>query len=411
MLNQPNDSPLPTPTRNRPSRIRILAVLASMAVASRGLADAGDRHRIDHTVGLTETQRSAIRELESVVAEAIGPETIPGVALSIVTPDGVVWARAYGHADIEADRPVTLDTPFGIGSISKTFIGAALMTEIERGTVTLEQPVNEVLPFRLVNPRAPGQIEVRHIVTHSSGIRDHRKTYPNSYADGDPDPNFGRWLEAYLTPDGAHYNARGNFLAATPGERQHYSNIGATVGALIVEHVSGKPYRDLVRERLFDPLGMVNTGFMISDFPADTIAVPYERAGKSLQRLNLFGYPTYPDGQIRASVLDLSRYLQMLMSQGQFNDRAVLAPESVERLLSVVLEDASADERFGVYWVVGENGSAQHSGGDPGIAAVVGFNRDRGVGFALAINTDDLREYQRVVGRRLSATLKTFPLE
>ncbi len=96
------------------------------------------------------------------------------------------------------------------------------------------------------------------------------------------------------------------------------------------------------------------------------------------------------------------------LSAGRFDQRRVLQPEFVEQMLSELLPGAAEGETFGVYWVLGDNRSAQHGGRDPGISAQVGFYRNRGIGFVMLLNTDDAAN--KVVGRKLSAALKTFSL-
>ncbi|MEM9596440.1 MAG: serine hydrolase domain-containing protein [Acidobacteriota bacterium] len=396
-------------TQNNPRLAKRAFVSTLLALgASVAFGSAAPRLEIPISAGLTDDQVSAIQSLDGAVSAAQPESAVPGMSLVLVSAEGPLWAKAYGVADADTDRPVTLDTPFGIGSISKTFIGAALMTEIEGGRVTLDHNINDVLPFEIRNPRVDGPpIQVRHIVTHTSGIQDHPKTYGGSYADGDPDPDFGAWLKSYLTPGGEHYSARGNFLKAAPGTRQEYSNIGATVGALVVEHVSGTPYRRVVEKRIFEPLGMRNTGFMIADFPADTIATPHQ--GRKQKTLDLFGYPTYPDGMIRSSALDLANYLQMLLDGGRFAGRRVLKEGSVETLLAEVPTEADG-KPYGVYWVTDEHRAAKHSGGDPGIVAFVGLNRDRGVAFALLFNSDEIEALFKTLREPLQKALESFPL-
>ncbi len=205
----------------------------------------------------TPEQMAAIAALTTTLEGAMEGSPSPGLAVALVNEHGAIWSRGFGYADLERKRPVTAETPFLLASVSKTFIAAAMMTEVEAGRLDLEQPANDVLPFQVENPwRVGPEIRVWHLASHTSSIRDNYRFLDPSYAPGDPTIAMDDWIESYLVPGGKRYRKRKSFLQTVPGTRYEYSNIGAALGAVVVEETSGIPYRALVRQRIFEPLDM-----------------------------------------------------------------------------------------------------------------------------------------------------------
>lgn len=167
---------------------------------------------------------------------------LPGISVAVVREGKPVYVKGFGYADLEHRVPATPDTVFRIASVTKMFVATALMMLVEEGKVALDEPVTKYLSDA---PREWDGITVRHLVTHTSGLADVWDV-----------PQQSR--PAVL--DGA---AIVKTLAAVPppykpGERYEY-NHGATLVGVVVERVSGKPFAQFLKERVFDPLGMKST--------------------------------------------------------------------------------------------------------------------------------------------------------
>ena len=121
-------------------------------------------------------------DLTDVLNDIFQDSQFPGFAVSVVQNNEVVYQQAFGQADIAQDRPFTNQTLQPIGSISKTFIGAALVKAMEQGYFTLETDINELLPYTLYNPKQPEAIiRIEHLVTHTSGLLDNNEDYLSAY--------------------------------------------------------------------------------------------------------------------------------------------------------------------------------------------------------------------------------------
>ena len=262
---------------------------------------------------------------------------IPGMAAAVVVDGDVVWAKGFGYADLGTKQPVTPDTLFVMASVSKTMVAAALMHAVEHGRLSLDADINTILPFPVRNPHFPdAAITARHLATHSSGIVDNDKFYgsPASYHFGGDNPiSLGAFLAAYLTPGGEFYDGKENFSNNAPGSKWQYSNVSAGLAGYVVESASGMPFDAYCRKYIFDPLGMVNTGWHQRDVDMSRHATPYANLEGEFVPYRHYGLATWPDGGLRTTVLDLGRFVGMIMEGGSLHGVSIMKPSTVQAML------------------------------------------------------------------------------
>lgn len=169
---------------------------------------------------------------------------IPGAAVAVVQNGKVVRMKGYGVATLEFNVPVTTETVFEIGSVSKQMTAAGIMLLVQDGKVLLDEKISKYLPN---TPEAWSSVTVRHLLTHTSGVK--------SYSSLD-----GFSLSERMTLNDFIKKLSPHPLEFTPGEKNIYSNSGFNLLAYIIETQSGKKYMDFMRERIFVPLGMTKTG-------------------------------------------------------------------------------------------------------------------------------------------------------
>ena len=175
----------------------------------------------------------------------------------LVAKDGqVILANGYGLADREKGQPVTVDTVFTIGSITKQFTAAAILKLEMQGKLSTSDRIGKY--FKNV-PRDKRKITLHHLLTHSAGLR------------SDFGPDFQE-----MTRDMIVERAMNGDLKFDVGERYFYSNAGYSLLGVIVEIVSGQSYEVYLAETLFGPAGMSDTGYRLPDWPAKRMAVGYE---------------------------------------------------------------------------------------------------------------------------------------
>ncbi len=178
----------------------------------------------------------------------------------LVAKDGeVALAKGYGLADRERGIPVTTDTVFTIGSITKQFTAAAIMKLQEDGRISVEDPIRKHLREL---PRSKRGVTIHHLLTHTSGLR---RDFGGDFAKMSSEKMVERF---------------GAFeLESEPGVVHDYSNPGYSMLGILVERLSGRGYEQYLRDTLFEPLGMLDTGYLIPDWDKDRMAHGYTESG------------------------------------------------------------------------------------------------------------------------------------
>ena len=203
------------------------------------------------------------QELEKIYAR----EYINGFSVAIVNQDGVLYEKGFGYSNIKANKKYTNNTIQNIASISKTFIGIALLKAQELGKLNLEDPINKYLPFDVSNPHFPNeQITIRQLATHTSSIKDPSRYEKNGYIlkeaenkEAKVNRNFrspsekmvlDEFLKNILSQDGKWYK-KNNFLKIKPGAIFEYSNVAAGLAALIIEKATNQSFNKFTNEYIW----------------------------------------------------------------------------------------------------------------------------------------------------------------
>ena len=352
--------------------------------------------------------------------------SIPGIAISIVNKDKILYQKEFGYADVAKKTPYTQHTIHNIGSTSKTFIGIALMQLVEQGKLTLDTEVNDLLPFKISNPYHPTEaITIRQLATHTSSIRDRNFNYGlRAYVSDDTAKgnrkglpliykiqfkrmqkneviSLNQFLENTLSKKGKWYKKK-NYYKTAPGTTEHYSNIGAALAGYLVELVTGEPYADYVVNHILQPLGMKSTAWNMDKLNPNLFAKRYVN-GKVVPNYQLL---TYPDGALISSIADLNIYL-MAMIKGYYGGNELLSAASYKEMMSNQYERTplsksivKTEGRSGIFWDIFAKkgkGDIGHNGSDPGILTFMYFDPVSGIGCLLKTNTDSEDENIKAV--------------
>ena len=334
--------------------------------------------------------------LDSLVTSQMADAGIMGLGAAVIVDRQVVWMKGYGFADWQRTRPFTPTTIMNVGSIAKPFVGVAMMRAVQEGKLSLDEDINKYLPFRVVNPYHPEErITLRHLATHTSGITDRWEVYSATYHYGGDSPEpLGHFLEQYFTPGGKSYS-RDNFLDARPGARRDYSNIGAGLAGYIVERAFGEPLNVYTRKHIFTPLQMTGTGWFLSEVDLANHSTLFVSQNGHVIPIPLYGGTTYPDGGVRTSVTDLSKFFVALLNGGESQGVRILDAGMAAEMQRFQFTDANRPENYpaeegnsGLFWRTKLNGTrVGHGGNDPGLQAEMLSDLDKKVGVVLISNT------------------------
>ena len=240
----------------------------------------------------TASAQSRKLSVDSYVRGEMAKLHIPGAAVAVLRNGKTELIKGYGVANIERNFTVTPNTIFQIASTTKPFTAMAVMMLVEDGKVSLDEKASRYLPWL---PPLYAEVTVRHLLTHTSGVnRDVRTANVDNF-----------------TPD--EFKRRFNAAPASfkPGERWEYSNNGYILLGMIIEAVSGKSYGDFLRQRVFRPLGMKNTGYNEPPGAAKNRAIGYDWQENAYKPSPYF-HGGYSGGGLISSVADLAKWAQAL---------------------------------------------------------------------------------------------------
>lgn len=316
----------------------------------------------------------------------------PGFAVAVVGPTGILYEHGFGFANKELRTPYTPATVQGVGSVSKTLIGVALLQAVAAGLLRLDQPVNELLPFTVVNPYFPKQaITLRHLATMTAGLTDDQRFYnKHAYAKGTSSPlSSAEYLRCTLSPRGPWYSRR-RFLPHAPGTYYAYSNESAALAALALEKATGQSYAELTRAHILRPLGLTDSGWSYAEVAATPLAILYDQRGRPLSP---YYTVTYPDGGLMTSAHSLARYLHAIIDPGAPGAPLPLAAR--DSLLRPQFSAAhpprhldAAEPNQALFWAHRRNGTVGHTGGDTGLSSFLFFDPVTRVGKIFITNTE-----------------------
>jgi len=344
-----------------------------------------------------QTQNAKKSSIDSFIEKQMNESGMVGLAAAIIVNKKVVWTKGYGYADRDNKAPFTPNTIMNIGSISKTITGASLMHAVEEKRVSLDEDINSYLPFKVINPFLPNErITLRNLATHTSGITDRTPIYESTYYYGGDSPEpLGEFLRNYFEPNGKYYS-KDNFLKVKPGSYREYSNIAAGLAGYIVEVTTGEKLDEYSKRHIFRPLKMNDTGWFLSEIKLANHSKLYNRQGDITKPIQLYGLTTYPDGGVRTSVSDLSKFFICLLNAGDYKGARILKKKSVEEMLTFQYTALNKPENIelneinsGIFWATKRNVTRiGHAGTDPGVRTEMLSDLSKEVGVILFVNTD-----------------------
>ena len=298
--------------------------------------------------------------LDAAIEAQMQKHELPGIAVTIIDGDDVVYTQGYGRAG--RSRPMTAGTQMFIGSQSKSFTALAVAQLADQGILDLDTPVQSYIPwFRVADEAASQQITVRHLLNHSSGLSD---------------AGFPVVLSRDTIPEEAVRALENANLTAPIGTTFQYFNRGYTLLAYLVEISSGQSFADYVKDQIMIPLGMDNS-------TADPGSAPVIAQGYS----RLFGFnfpmpqptPAYGAGAANmvSTAEDLAKFAIAMNNQAE----VLVSPMMWDEILT----PGPGSYGFG-WWIVDEGEKVFHGGADETFRTDVNLYPKEGLAFVLLVN-------------------------
>lgn len=249
----------------------------------------------------TQADRTA-EEMDAIFSRAFS-DAEPGGAVILLKGDQSVFAKGYGLADLTTRAPITTQTRFNTGSISKTFVANVVLQLADEHKLSLTDSLSKFFPdFK--NPVIANQVKIHHLLTHTSGLPDNRRQVLSE--------------EFLLTAQDAENFAplkQNDSLLFEPGSRYEYSNPAFNALALIIEQVEGRKWQEVVVERIFIPAGMHTSVITEGAFPDQGVSHAYVKKDNVWKELDYGEEPTFAasgNGGVWSSVEELARYERAL---------------------------------------------------------------------------------------------------
>lgn len=375
------------PHSSRMSRRNVMASSLGVAAASIVISPIGSARQAT-PIAESEIERKLL-EFDAWLAAALNEAGVPGAAAGIVYGSRST-GRAYGITSIGNHQPVGLETYFLIGSTTKTVTATAVMRLVEQGVLDLDATVQTYMPaFRVADPDVSRLVQLRHLVTHTSGWLDSAPTDTSGANDDLVRYVAGMAALPQVAPLGAHFS---------------YSNSGVSLLGHIIEQVTGTSYEDAIAELVLAPLRMTAATFEPTDVMTGSFAVghtpsPGDPAG-TLQIVEPWTLPRSmnPAGGLISTMEDQLRYARFHLGDGTVDGGTrILGAESMQLMRtpqgpggSVPALDAPL-EAVGVNWMLW-NADGQrvvtHPGGSSGQMSVFALIPEHGFAITLLTNAD-----------------------
>ena len=331
-------------------------------------------------------QQIQLDSLDLQINRVIKDFEIPGLSISVVRSDSVLFSKGYGKLELPKERKVDKNTLFGIGSISKSFTALTLGILVDEGKIDWDDKVIEYLPyFQLYAPYVTNNFTIRDLLTHRSGLKDVSGGTLWYHSDYSRQEIIKRLK--YLEPESSYR------------EKPAYQNVMYVVASEIVKTVSGVGWDDFLRERVFDVLNMNNSTSVSEEREANVnLAQPhiwneeYKKVAINQEK----GDNLAPGGFIYSSANEMSNYMRLLLNNGVIDNDTIVSTKIIDEIFKpqiIYADGGMFRNEFSSYgfgwWLTPVNGHKiiEHSGGIDGMSAQLVMIKDMNVGFVILTNT------------------------
>ncbi|HEY1991108.1 MAG TPA: serine hydrolase domain-containing protein [Gammaproteobacteria bacterium] len=316
---------------------------------------------------------------------------VPGVGVALFDRNGVTWAGGLGYADLDKKQPVTAETLFRAGSITKGFVAVALLQLVDQGKLRLDARLKDIAPeLPIDNPwEDTDPVTLAQVLEHTAGFDDMH--FPRLY-------NFHEAADIPLLTVIQRSKAELR-VRWRPGSRTTYSNPDYLIAGYLLEKFTGERYEQYVTEHVLRPLGMEHASLAPDPTAVPGLAQGYE--GQPQQPIKPVPIYLRPAGALDASPAELAHFGIMLLDRGEWQNQPFLSAAGVTRMETPATSGAA---RHGLEYgyglanytsYIGDYEFHGHDGGIDGFISRYAYAPDQGVGFVLLVNTGNPGRFMR----------------
>ena len=307
---------------------------------------------------------------------------VPGLSIAVVKDFKIEWARSFGVKDIDTKDPVTTETLFQAGSISKPVAAMVALKRVQEGKISLDESINNKLQtWKLPDNEftAKKKVTLANLLSHTGGTTVHG--FPG-YATGAKIPTLAQVLDGTEPANTAAVR-----VDMEPGTRFRYSGGGTTIAQLAIMDIEKKPFPQIARETVLGPLKMTNSTYN-QPLPDDWTkkAASGHRGDGSIVPGKIHVYPEMAAAGLWSTPTDLAKFAIEVQLSYAGRSNKILTKEMIEKMVTPFMEDA------GLGFFIDKRGNAVyfgHDGADAGFRAMMVMNRDKGFGAVVMANSDN----------------------
>ncbi len=344
-----------------------LVVMGSLGAAGLAADDPLARYRV---AGSATHYAEAIDASRAEVLELMA-SGVPGVSIAVGVDGRIVWAEGFGHANVEHRVAATPATKFRIGSVSKAMTTVALGVLLEEDRIDLDVPIQDYLPDFPASP--DGVVTARHLASHRAGLRHYL-----------PDGSDMLVRNHYDDVVAALAVFDDNAFAASPGEQFLYSSHGFNLLSAVMQRAADRPFLELMRDRVWSPMGLIETVADHTDAIVMDRAAPYERGidGALQNAYYVDNSYKWAGGGFLSTPSDLVRFGFAAV------DGSVISIATMDLLVAPPTFDGGSpvDQAYGLGWRDYGDGWIGHGGGSVGGTTAFYVHREDAVVLAITCN-------------------------
>ena len=293
---------------------------------------------------MTSCTPSMEKRTNQAIQEVMNEFQAVGISAAIVKDGQIVYNESFGYKDLATKAPLANDDMMRIASISKSFTATGLMQLVDKGIISLDDDVSDLIGFTIRNPHHPDTpITLKMVLSHTASIRDKENYFTLDHLNP---AVYGDCIESYF-----EYK---------PGEGYNYSNMGLNLAGTILEKVSGVRFDQYIKDSVINPLGLIG-GHNVDMLDSTKFANLYNyRNGEYVKsaayasvahRLDsyIMGYSAHmfsPTGGVKISAHDLAMYMMMHMNYGELNGVRIISEESAKAMQTPIWREPNTEEDY-----------------------------------------------------------------